>query len=1220
MNGNIKGVIVAVIASLGLAALSSPAQKASLPQLGKSPVSEVIAAMTLEEKAALVVGTGMRMAGPAPAGAAPAPPGAKSAGQGQAPPAAAPRPPALVAGAAGTTCAIPRLGIPAVALADGPAGLRISPTRENDTATYYCTAFPVSTLMASTWDTDLVRAVGRAVGNELLEYGVDVLLAPALNIHRNPLCGRNFEYYSEDPLVAGKITAAMVGGVQSQGVGTSLKHFAANNAETNRTALDTLVGERALREIYLEGFRIAVEDEQPWTVMTSYNLINGTYASESPDLLTNILRADWGFRGYVMTDWGGGKDPVAQMNAGNDLLMPGSPSQIQAIVKAVRDGGLEVKVLDRNVERILNIIARGPRFKGYKSSNKPDLAAHAQIARQAATEGMVLLKNANGALPFAKEIKTLAAFGNTSYEIITGGTGSGKVNEAYSVSLLQGLKNAGYAVREDLQGLYASYVKAIRDSQPRPQGRGGILSGARSVPEMPVGAGLAQAMAGQADAAVITLGRNSGEGRDRSEGEGDFRLTPAERDLIKTVAAAFKARDKKTVVILNVAGVIEVASWRDTPDAILLAWQGGQETGNSIADILSGKADPSGKLATTFPMRYEDVPSARLFPGTPIEPESPPASPPAPAQGQAQGQGQGPAAGFGRGRASVVTYEDGVYVGYRYYESFGVRPAYEFGYGLSYTSFEYADLKLSADAFSSSLTVTVDVKNAGPAAGKEVAELYLTAPAAKMDKPALELKGFAKTRLLAPGESQTLTFTLEPRALASFDAASSSWIAEAGKYEVKIGASSRDIRQAAAFTLAQDLTVKKETVSLVPKRKIAEFKPVRPGQPGRPVGPARVSEPGSPEILPDGKVTLRLVAPDAAEVLINGDWEGGLGIPMTRDDKGLWTATVGPLPPELWGYTFSVDGVRTLDPRNPNSKRDGARLDSILLVPGPASALYEVKDVPHGRVSLVWYPSPALNLTRRMYVYTPPCYETGKEKYPVLYLLHGGGGDEDAWVTLGRANVILDNLIAQGKAKPMLVVMPNGNANQSVGTGTAYQNPPAPGQAPGLAPAPAAAPTPAPAQGQPAGGRGAAPALPALGNAFPESLVKDIVPFIEKNYRARADKSGRAIAGLSMGGGHTISATNGHPGFFAWIGVFSAGVRNVNEETEKQFAALKAGGVKLYYVGCGVKDPLAYAGSQALDALLRKLGFVSMFNETPGGHTWANWRIYLSDMAPRLFR
>ena len=419
--------------------------------------------------------------------------------------------------------------------------------------------------------------VGKAMGNEVLEYGVDVLLGPGLNIHRNPLCGRNFEYYSEDPLVTGKMAAAMVNGVESQGVGTSIKHFAANNAETARTALDTNVSERALREIYLEGFRIAVEEAQPWTVMTSYNLINGTYAPESRDLVTTILRGDWGFKGYVMTDWGGGRDPVAQVAAGNDLIMPGRPAQRDAIVKAVQDGKLDVKLLDANVERILAVLVQGPRFKGYKFSNKPDLEAHAAVARQAASEGMVLLKNAGAALPLAPETKTVAAFGNASYDMFSGGTGSGDVNEAYTVSLAQGLERAGYAVNADLTSLYSSYLKLVKAGRPAP-GRG-FFSRYQPIAELDVPADLVSSMAALSDVAIVTIGRNAGEGRDRTNTEGDFKLTEAERRLVQQVAAAFQAKGKKAVVVLNIGGSIETASWRDLPDAILLAWQGGQEAG-----------------------------------------------------------------------------------------------------------------------------------------------------------------------------------------------------------------------------------------------------------------------------------------------------------------------------------------------------------------------------------------------------------------------------------------------------------------------------------------------------------------------------------------------------------------------------------------------------------------------------------------------------------------
>jgi beta-glucosidase len=802
-----KRILISSVLSTALL-ISGFAQNAIGPKLGKDPVKKIIAAMTLEEKAALVVGTGMRM----PGGPPPSPDGKPSGN----PPAAFPSEPvigateSLVAGAAGTSFSLPRLGITPMVVTDGPAGVRIDPTRNNDNNTYYCTAFPVGTLLASTWDIDLVNKVGQSIGNEVLEYGADVLLGPGMNIHRNPLCGRNFEYYSEDPYVTGNISAAMVKGVQSQGVGTSIKHFAGNNAETNRNSLNTIVSERALREIYLEGFRISVQEAKPWTVMSSYNLINGTYASQSPELLTNILRNDWGYKGFVMTDWFGGKDPVAQMIAGNDLLMPGTPDQAKAIIKAVKDGKLDEKVLDRNIERILNILLQSPRFKGYKYSNKPDLKAHAEVTRQAASEGMVLLKNENGALPFGSGIKNIAAFGNTSYDIIVGGTGSGLVNKAYSVSLSEGLKNVGLNQNEELLNLYTNYLKLSKEGRPPLKGFMALM-GSKPVEELAINKDIITGMANVCDAALITIGRNSGEGSDRTNIKGDFQLSDFEQQLIKDVTTAFKAKNKKVIVILNVGGVVETASWKDLPDAILLSWQGGQETGNSIADILIGKVNPSGKIATTFPVNYEDVPSAKTFPGKELV--------------STKSADQGPMAAFMRNVPSEATYDDGIYVGYRYYETFKVKPSYEFGFGLSYTNFTYSNLKLSSPKFAGTITVTVDVKNSGTAAGKEVAELYLSAPAVKLDKPSIELKGFAKTRLLKPGESQTLSFVIDSRRLASFDPASSSWIAEAGKYDVKVGASSKDIKLTASFTLARDLTVKKESVSLLPKEKIAELKP-----------------------------------------------------------------------------------------------------------------------------------------------------------------------------------------------------------------------------------------------------------------------------------------------------------------------------------------------------------------------------------------------------------
>lgn len=767
------------------------------PGFGKDPVSKVIAAMTLEEKAAFVAGTGMRMPGMPPQNTV-----NTEIGQTQ----------DYVPGSAGTTLAIPRLGIPAMIVADGPAGLRISPERPKSDKKYYCTAFPIATLLASTWDTELVKKVGQAMGNEVLEYGVDVILGPGMNIQRNPLGGRNFEYFSEDPLVTGKMGASIINGIQSNGVGTSAKHFAANNAETNRNALNTIVSERALREIYLKGFSIAVREAQPWTIMSSYNLINDVYAPQNRDLLTSVLRNDWGFKGFVMTDWFGGKDPVEMMKAGNDLLMPGVPNQSQAILNAVRDGTLDEKILDSNVAMIMNILQMTPRFKGYKFSDNPDLKTHAAITRQAAAEGLVMLKNDDNALPLPSNIKMLAAFGNSSYDLISGGSGSGKVNGAYTISLIEGLKNAGYNVSENLQKLYATWLELANIGRPRPTGIMALM-GSEPFEEMHISKDIIKGAAATTEAAVITIGRISGEGRDRQNKKGDFQLTDDEFQLIKDVTETYRAKGKKVIVVLNIGGVIETAGWKDIPDAILLAWQGGQEAGNSIADVISGKINPSGKLAITFPVKYEDVPSSNTFPGHELS--------------QSKPDNDSPVNSFMRVKPAIVYYEDGIYVGYRYYETFKVKPSYEFGYGLSYTRFDYSELKLNSPKFNKSISATVVIKNTGDKPGREVVQLYLSAPAQRTDKPAEELKAFAKTRLLQPGESEALTFTINPESLSSFDSHSSSWIADAGNYEVRIGASSKDIRQRASFNLQKSLTVKKESKSLVPKDKIEEIRPAR---------------------------------------------------------------------------------------------------------------------------------------------------------------------------------------------------------------------------------------------------------------------------------------------------------------------------------------------------------------------------------------------------------
>jgi len=745
----------------------------NLPQLGKSTIREVISAMTLEEKIWLVMGTEAALKKPTTDISASN--GIIGYTENK------------VHGAAGTTLAIPRLGIPAIVLADGPAGLRISSTRKGDsTNTYYATAFPVGTLLASTWNPALVNKVGKAFGNEVLEYGVDIILAPGNNIQRNPLNGRNFEYYSEDPLVSGKMAAAIINGLQSNGIGTSLKHYAGNNHETKRFSTNAEISERALREIYLKGFQVALKESAPWTVMTSYNKVNGKYTVENYELITNILRNEWKYKGLVVTDWGAGKNVVDQIKAGHSLIMPGQYFQVEGLQYALANNKLDVAVLDQRIEKLLELVLKTPTFRNYKFSNKPDLKNHAQVSRSAATEGMVLLKNINNTLPLAKNIRTIATFGNTTYNLITGGTGSGMVNKAYVISLSQGLTAAGYTLDSQVEKLYTKYVDSVEASRPKPKNP---ASGRPQIPELQISDDFIQKQSLQSDMAMISVGKNAGEGADRNL-DNNYHLMESEISLIKRVYEAFKARGKKTVVILNIGGVIDLASWQTYTDAILLAWQPGQEGGFAIADILTGKVNPSGKLAITFPEKYSDVSSAKNFPGaTGVDPLN-------------------------------VIYEEGIYTGYRYYDTYKVKPVYEFGYGLSYTKFDVSGLKLSATTFNKNITAKVTVKNTGTVAGKEVVQIYIAAPANSIDKPTHELKAFEKTKLLKPGESQTLTFTITASDLASYLPSIASWVAEAGTYTLKAGVSSRDMRQSKSFSLAIEVITEKVSHQVLPTQPI----------------------------------------------------------------------------------------------------------------------------------------------------------------------------------------------------------------------------------------------------------------------------------------------------------------------------------------------------------------------------------------------------------------
>ncbi len=773
-----------------LVAVSSVAGVAAQdPQLGKTSIDKVINAMTLDEKIDLLVGSSGNVKNDD---------AATVGGQAE-----------IVPGAAGQTNGVPRLGIPATVVADGPAGLRIDSHRKGTDRTFYCTHFPVTMALCSTWDTTLIRKVGAAMGDEVKHYGVDVLLAPATNIQRNPLCGRNFEYYSEDPLLAGDMCAAEVAGVQSAGVGTSLKHFAINNQETNRVRNNVLGTPRTFREIYLKPFEIVVKKAQPLTVMTSYNKINGTMTSERCDLVTEILRKEWGFKGMVMTDWYGGISAARQIAAGNDLLMPGALNQREELKRAVNNGTLSLELVDRDVKHVLNYIQRTPRFAGYVADNNPDLAANALTARAAAVEGMVLLKNNRSTLPLGKKVKKLAAFGCTSYDFIAGGTGSGNVNHAYVVNLIDGLHNAGFTTDATVQAAYDAYIPKAKASLPERQGKYGKWLPPYRVDEMKLDNALIEAAAKANDAAVVTIGKISGEFLDR-EVKGNFNLTDAERNMLSAVSRAFHKAGKRVVVVLNVCGAIETASWIGDADAVLVSWLPGQEGGNSVADLLAGRENPSGRLPMTWPVKYTDVPSAANFPETDslnefdlqkwMELES-----------DHNGDNV-------RKNVDYTEYADGVYVGYRYYTTRGVAVSFPFGYGLSYTTFAYGkpQVEVAADG---SVTATVEVRNSGRVAGREVVQAYVAAPGRDMDKPSRELRGFAKTALLQPGETQRVTINIPYESLASFNEQGSCWQVEPGQYTLMFARSAADAKPLVATFSEQGGVTSVVRPCLLPEQK-----------------------------------------------------------------------------------------------------------------------------------------------------------------------------------------------------------------------------------------------------------------------------------------------------------------------------------------------------------------------------------------------------------------
>jgi len=728
------------------------------PKLNANNIDEVVNAMTLEEKCHLVLGCGMHY-----------------------------NDDDKFPGTAGSSFGIARLGIPETYCADSQQGLRMNAKRAWDHRDYYPTDFVASMTLASTWDREAAFKVGKGIGNEVREFGLDWILSPSMNLIRNPLCGRNHEYYSEDPYLSGTIAAGYVRGVQSEGTVACPKHFVANNQETNRNNNISQVSQRALREIYLKAFEIMVKESNPWTIMTSYNKLNGPYAVQNRELLTTIVRDEWGWKGMYVSDWNAGDDAVAAMLAGNDMLQPGQDKQYEAILEAAKSGKLPMEVLNANVRRILEYVVKTHNFKGYKYNNEPYLKAHAQVVREVGADGIVLLKNSQQALPLGGDGggARVALFGCTSYDWISGGSGFGGTSVGhYTVSLVEGLRSAGYEVYKPLISIY---TKHIADEEKRlfPEGRPpfSLTPPARAEEKQFTAEELNAAIDGS-DVAIISLGRKSGEAADRSES--DFYLKEGEKQLIKAVSEAYHAKGKKVIALLDICSPVDVASWQNQVDALVCTWQGGQESGFSVADVLSGKVNPSGKLPMTFQINYGDAYADKNFPAN-VDDKTLGAM-------FMWGYDKDKAPKERKPEANIdfTNYEEDIYVGYRYFDSFGKPVAYPFGFGLSYTTFAYDNMTCTADG--DFVTVTIDVKNTGTRAGRNVVELFVAAPnSKKANKPEKELRNYAKTRLLKPGETETVTMTVKTADLASFNEKASAWKTDAGVYTFMICSSANDV-------------------------------------------------------------------------------------------------------------------------------------------------------------------------------------------------------------------------------------------------------------------------------------------------------------------------------------------------------------------------------------------------------------------------------------------
>ena len=702
--------------------------------------------------------------------------------------------PSNIISSAGRTHPLERFGIIPATMNDGATGLRMDTLRTGyPDERYYCTGFPVATMVASTWNDEIARKVGARIADEMLAYGSDLLLGPSLNIQRNPLCGRNFEYYSEDPYLSGHTAAQFIIGLQSKGPGATVKHFAANNQQSARVNNDARISQRALREIYLRNFEIAIKEGDPVAVMSSYNYINGTRTCASPELLTGILRKEWGWNGVVMTDWFQPEVTADCVRAGNDLMMGGCQAQVDDIIRAAEDGTLTMDVIDRNVRNVLRFVLQTPGQNGLVPNYEAHLELGAPVALEAAEEGIVLLKNDASVLPLDSD-ETVAVFGIGSYLFYPNGLGCADINKPYTINLLEGMKREGIKINQTVDRYYNKFIEAeqVQLYETNTKTWKNWFFGYKMPQEAILRPFFIEKRAADCDKAIITIARNIGEALDRDYVEGEYLLSPQERDMISAVCDIFHKAGKKVIIVVNTGSPIELGrECIEKADAILLAWQPGQEGGRAVARVLNGKVNPSGKLPVTWASDYYDIPSSKNFPihyvfnWDDVKP-------------------------FGREslkqtrNLGYTIYEEDIWVGYRYFDTFGKEVDFPFGFGLSYTSFEWSDARLEKKG-RDAVKISICVKNGGDRPGKDVVQIYSTAPRIEgFETPSHELRAYGKTPLLQPGESVKMEWTIAYDDLASFHEDTMSWITQAGEHILSFGASSAEMKDSLSFTLSRE--------------------------------------------------------------------------------------------------------------------------------------------------------------------------------------------------------------------------------------------------------------------------------------------------------------------------------------------------------------------------------------------------------------------------------